>query len=145
MNEQEIQVSENVSYICSEVKVSDYFETKRMIDPFETLILFLNGDEKEIFKGPVVVNLDEYQKKVKDNHKDELELYFINEKNLIFETKRNILTFKSYDFIYRILITLNCEYSYKLIIEDYHKFIEILSPKKNKITYSYLTDLITLL
>lgn len=143
MNDQQVQTTENELFLASELNVNEFVDSKRFIDTYQTLILFQSGKIKEVFKGPQIIILDDYLKRGKDNHNDDIQLYLINEEKILFETKKSSFSFGSHDFLYRVYFTNRCDYSLKMRIMDYQKFTNVFSPQKKKLSHSSILKLLT--
>ena len=139
---QSMQQSENVSYVCFELNPSDYIENKRFIDSTDTIVLFFDKKLKQIFRGPQVVNLEEYHKKSKNNDYSQLKLFKVRDEILSSKKITYDFSFSSHDFHYRIPMSLISSYTFKISIGNYENFISLIKPNKEGISFNRLTELV---
>ena len=141
MNQVQVQPVVN-NEICYRVSTQEYVESKKTANPRETLVLFVKGKLKEVVNGPQVANFEAYQKKDKNSDYNDTKVFIVNDGKLVSRVKQE-LTFKTYDFKYRFLMEMKVGFSYRMVIEDYEKFILAIAIRNNRVAHDYLTKLIT--
>lgn len=128
--------------ICYQVPTQEYIDYKKIVNPMETIVLFAKGELKEVVNGPQVANFESYQKRDKSNDYSDLKVFHVNDGKLAERVKREF-SFKTYDFKYRFLLEMKLDYTYRIVIQNYEKFITALAIRKSRITFDYLAKLMT--
>ncbi|MDO9629940.1 MAG: hypothetical protein Q7I99_08555 [Acholeplasmataceae bacterium] len=141
MNQNQVTIVINDD-ICNQMSTSEYIDVKRIANPMETIVLFVKNELKEVVKGPQVANFEDYQKKEKNSDYGDLKVFSINDGKLAERVKHELI-FKTYDFKYRFLIEMKVGFSYRMIIENYEKFILAIAMRNTIVSYDYLAKLMT--
>jgi hypothetical protein len=128
--------------ICFKVSTQEYVDTKKTVYPMDTIVLFVKDELKEVVNGPQIANFEAYQRKDKTSDYIDTRVFYVNNGTLAERVKRE-LTFKTYDFKYRFLLEMKVGFSFRMVIENYEKFILALAMRNKKVSYEYLTKLMT--